>query len=392
MAPSHRAYSNQIANETFEVWTIDIPGTPGYNPVKNTDGGPLPPVGSILPNFGPQNLDFTGRFGGTSAACPQVAAAAALILSVKPGLTQMEVFNILTQTADEVGGYVYTNGRSNELGFGRLNVCRALAGAATVSGPATVCSSGQFSIGTLPAGSTVFWTSSNSSGLSINSSTGAATRVNGYNGAIVLTANINNGCGIATVTRSIWVGTPLITNARVDGMPYFTGMYVELCPGNHWLNVTPVGGNPGNATWTVPSGVPYWVGTNTMDFTYPQNYPGGIAITARASNSCGQSSNFNFFLSKKTFGCTSSFAMVAYPNPTQDVLTIEMIPISPDVSKDEAPLIESAILLNSSGKEVASGIREGSKIVFDVRNLQKGTYFIHVAVDGELSREQIIIE
>lgn len=74
VAPSHRAYSTQDPNETFEVWTIDMPNNPGYNPVKSVDdvGGTMPIVGSILPNTGVNNLSYTGRFGGTSAACPQV--------------------------------------------------------------------------------------------------------------------------------------------------------------------------------------------------------------------------------------------------------------------------------------------------------------------------------
>lgn len=61
-------------------------------------------------------------------------------------------------------------------------------------------------------------------------------------------------------------------------------------------------------------------------------------------------------------------------------------------SKEDAPAIESALLLNSEGREMAKGYREGSKIVFDVRSLKKGIYFIHVTVDGELIREQILIE
>jgi subtilisin family serine protease len=391
VAPSHRAYSNQIANETYEVYSIDIPGTPGYNPVKSTDGGPLPIVGSVLPNTGPQHLDFTGRFGGTSAACPQVAAAAALILSIRPGLTQMEVFNILTQTADEVGGYIYNNGRSNELGFGRLNVCRALSGAVNIHGNSLICSTGGFSLGALPAGSTVSWVSSNPSGLTINSSTGSATRVNNYNGPITITANITNGCGTASVSRSVWVGTPHITNMRVNNQPVWPSQNVPLCPGNHFLHVTPVGGNAGTATWTVPSGVPHWIGNNTMDFTFPTSMS-SITISARSSNSCGQGANYNFFLTKQTWGCPSSFAMVAYPNPTSDILNIEMMPLSQDVSKEDAPFIESAILLNSDGREVSKGSREGSKIVFDVSHLKRGVYFIHVTVDGELKREQILIE
>ncbi|WP_373523790.1 S8 family serine peptidase [Aquiflexum sp.] len=391
VAPSHRAYSDQIPNETFEVYTIDIPGTPGYNPVKSTDGGPLPVVGSVLPNTGPQPHDFTARFGGTSAACPQVAAAAALILSIRPGLTQMEVFNILTQTADEVEGYVYTNGRSNELGFGRLNVCRALSGAVNIHGNSLICTTGGFSAGTLPTGSTVSWVSSNPSGLTINSSTGSATRVNNYNGPITVTANIINGCGTASSSRMVWVGTPHITNMRVNNQPVFPSQSVSLCPGNHWLNVTPVGGNAGTATWTVPPSVPHWIGNNTMDFTFEPNVS-SIAISTRSSNSCGQGANYNFFLTRQGWNCPSSFAVVAYPNPTNHILNIEMMPVTAEASKDDAPHIESAILLNSDGKEVSKSYREGSKIVFDVSHLKKGVYFIHVTVDGELIREQILIE
>jgi len=397
VAPSHRAFSWQIAGETGEVYTIDIPGTPGYNPVKSTDGGLLPLVGSVLPNTGPQHLDFTARFGGTSAACPQVAAAAALILSVRPQLTQMEVFNILTRTADKVGGYVYNSvGTSNELGFGRLNVCRALTStSAVISGPSSTCSSAQFSFGgTLPPGSFVSsWVSSNPSGFVINNATGVGTRINNYNGPITVTANISNGCGISqsNASHTIWVGTPHITNMRVNNQPVLPSQSISLCPGNHWLNVTPVGGNAGTATWTVPSGVPHWIGNNTIDFTFPSNMS-SIAISVRSSNSCGQGANYNFFLSRQNWNCPSSFAMVAYPNPTSDELNIEMTPMTAEASREEAPIIESAILLNADGREVAKGIREGSKIVFDVRQLKKGTYFIHVLVGGELRKEQIVIE
>jgi subtilisin family serine protease len=164
VAPSHRAYSCQIATETFEAWSIDIPGNDGYNPVHNNDCGALPGIGTILPNAGINNLSFTGRFGGTSYSCPQVAGVAALMLSINPNLTQQQVFNILTTTADRVGGYVYTNGRSNELGFGRLNSCRAVTQVisivSTISGPNLVCTSGStFSVSNIPTGCIVQWSS-----------------------------------------------------------------------------------------------------------------------------------------------------------------------------------------------------------------------------------------
>ncbi len=121
-APSHRAYSSQIAGETFEMWSIDIPGAAGYNEVHSTDGGTLPVVGSQLPNAGVNFLSYTGRFGGTSHSCPVISGVAALILSINPNLTPQQVFDILTNSANQVGGYVYNgNGWSEELGFGRVN-------------------------------------------------------------------------------------------------------------------------------------------------------------------------------------------------------------------------------------------------------------------------------
>lgn len=120
VAPSHRAYPNQIAGENFEVWTTDIPGTPGYNP--NASNGEQVPASNTSATWN----NYTGRFGGTSAACPQVAGTAALILGFEPGLRRIEVYNILINTADKVGPYTYTSGRSGEMGFGRLNALRAM--------------------------------------------------------------------------------------------------------------------------------------------------------------------------------------------------------------------------------------------------------------------------
>ncbi|TKK70190.1 hypothetical protein FC093_05420 [Ilyomonas limi] len=118
VAPSHRAYPTQIAGEDFEIWSMDIPGTSGYNPQSG---------GTYLPASGTNYQSYTGRMGGTSAATPEVAAAAALLLSKNANLTQQQVFNILTQNADKVGGYTYnSSGFSNEMGFGRLNLYRAV--------------------------------------------------------------------------------------------------------------------------------------------------------------------------------------------------------------------------------------------------------------------------
>ncbi len=163
VAPSHRAYPWQIAGETFEAWSIDIPNNAGYNPWPAGGINP-PPVGEQLPNSGTNFLAYTGRFGGTSHSCPVVAGIAGLILSLNPNFTQQQVFDLITSTAERVGGYVYTNGRSNEMGFGRVNACVALVGVidriAFISGPQVptpICVQDNFTLNNVSSTVHVTW-------------------------------------------------------------------------------------------------------------------------------------------------------------------------------------------------------------------------------------------
>jgi hypothetical protein len=85
---------------------------------------------------------YTLAFNGTSSATPQVSALAALILSVNPSLSNVEVRRILSETTDKINQPTYvfapTAGKpfgtwNNQVGYGRINAERALLVACTTT-------------------------------------------------------------------------------------------------------------------------------------------------------------------------------------------------------------------------------------------------------------------
>ncbi len=72
---------------------------------------------------GYSNNAFTTTFNGTSSATPHVAAAAALVLSLAPQLTEKQVRKVLTDSCDRIGSGA---GWDKFVGHGRLNIFAAL--------------------------------------------------------------------------------------------------------------------------------------------------------------------------------------------------------------------------------------------------------------------------
>jgi subtilisin family serine protease len=129
--------------------TTDIQGSAGYNEASGTAG------------------NYYASFNGTSAACPHVAGVAALILSVRPDLTQAQVRQAIESTCTKLLGYSFStnsnhpNGRwNNQVGHGLVDAYAALRSLFKfdISGPKHFCSSATYTIPELPSSYTVEWT------------------------------------------------------------------------------------------------------------------------------------------------------------------------------------------------------------------------------------------
>lgn len=116
-------------------------------------------------------------FGGSSAACPQVAGVIALMLSCNPNLTVDSVRSILRNTACKLPGMNGLN-RTDDYGYGLVDAYAAVAALMpmielyiSISGPSILCASSPCSyvISNLPSSYSVVW-SINNSNFSITSS------------------------------------------------------------------------------------------------------------------------------------------------------------------------------------------------------------------------------
>ncbi len=121
------------------IATTDIQGdTPGscgdYSP---------PEAGCVITPSTYTNYNYTSTFNGTSSACPAAAGVAALMLSINPSLTVLDVNNMIEQTGQKVRTdlYAYTNvtGRpngtwNNEVGYGLIDALAAVLAAENFGG------------------------------------------------------------------------------------------------------------------------------------------------------------------------------------------------------------------------------------------------------------------
>jgi subtilisin family serine protease len=116
------------------ILTTDITGRSGFN----DQNGPVILDYLCIPSpYGPNgnnpDYNYCSSMGGTSGAAAFVSGLAALLISYRPRISNIQVQRAIEKTAEKVGGYMYVqdqvhhNGMWNiDMGYGRINIYNAL--------------------------------------------------------------------------------------------------------------------------------------------------------------------------------------------------------------------------------------------------------------------------
>lgn len=149
--------------------------------------------------------------------------------------------------------------------------------------------------------------------------------------------------------------------------------------------------NTTNTSWNTNTTINSYVGNGGYVFTLS---PGqSVNITVTVSNGCGSST--------RTITFTTSSGFRVYPNPASSQFSVEF----DHVAMAEALPDQIDLLSEESAKSVRSvnvqdvfrtkAFKEGNKINFDVKELPRGTYYLHIknskAEDEERKSIRIIL-
>lgn len=326
-----------------------------------------------------------GTASGTSFAAPLVSGVIGLLRQINSSLSITQIRNILSSTANKTGGYTYTSGHSNELGYGILDPKEAIENVlgGPIVGSDLICnnSNSSFSFTGTPLG-TVTWSTSNTSILTINSSSGVATATATGNGFVNVIATMPVSCGSASVVKSVFVGAPIVYDITVN---------TSMCSGYGQVVTANTLNSATSLTWSVTSGNAsnaYFTDYGTGSAYFNSYIPDCYGLTVYMSNTCGSSQGGTTICVDNCFAKYS-----VYPNPTRDYISIhfeqfDKTRVMPNQITLYNEKTQGAVYSIVNNQILASLNKEGV-LQISVKDLPRGIYYLHV-LSGENAEQKSI--
>jgi hypothetical protein len=333
--------------------------------------------------------NYTSRFGGTSAACPQVSGIAALMLSLNPNLTENQVTGMLQTTATDMG----TTGFDNTFGYGRANGCAAVRQAfstLSIAGNNSLCSgTSQYSIaGVLPTAN-ISWTSSNTNIATVTPTGNPTTVTKVGNGNVTITATLNACGGNQAISKTIRVGTYTTSEYNITQYPntIYLGNTVQF--GMPWYYYPPESGTTYNWYWDGSLDYISGQGTSVVTLGTSRVIQGQTPwVIGRANNSCGTGPMSPAkYLSYYHLG---SFTVT--PNPATTEINIQ--PDMASLNTSVKPNIIQVELIDKMGsisliKQFGKGI---SNVNISVAQLRNDIYVLRIFDGNNWYSQKLIVQ
>ena len=305
------------------------------------------------------------------------------------GSSTTNTINVTTSAGS--GGNISVDARRNDVGCNQkslvTSITRPVVGTPTLVGvpTASLCTNDFAAMDCNAANAFNFtWSVTGPFNIPFATSNSAVVVPTGR-GSGTVTAIANNNCLIPqSVTRDIFAGSPVITNATVDGQQLATPNYIY---NPALLNITPNNEVGTSYDWQIlqGSGNIYYNGYNQVSaYAYPF-----VRIQATVSNQCGAGDTRTFYLYDQSNG----FYRMASPNPATnsiitDIILMEALKKVTLVSDARPGIVR---MYNANGSLNADTHRHNNLLSFDVDNLPRGLYHLNFVFEGNRTFTENIV-